>query len=308
MKFLSAAELTLLDDTNNNATPSAHGFLPKLSNNSTQYLNGQGNWVLPSGLVSTATAAGTTTLTVNSLPNQRFTGSTTQTIVMPVVTTLSVGWVTDIINDSTGTLTVNSSGGNLITTVVAGDRVTLNCVSIAADTTAAAWTVTKVSKSSGTSGGISLGTAIATTSGTSHTFTGIPAGVKRITVMFNGVSTNGTSLIQIQAGSGSVTTSGYVSTGTIYGGSNTTTGSSITTGLPVSAPSASDSTSGVGVLILVSNNTWVWSSNVNKSSGNYLYAAAGNISLSGTLDRIRLTTVNGTDLFDAGSVNISWEF
>ena len=108
------------------------------------------------GLVSTATAAGTTTLTVNSLPNQRFTGSTTQTIVMPVVTTLSVGWVTDIINDSTGTLTVNSSGGNLITTVVAGDRVTLNCVSIAADTTAAAWTVTKVSMSSGTSSTVEL--------------------------------------------------------------------------------------------------------------------------------------------------------
>jgi len=108
------------------------------------------------GLVSTATAAGTTTLTVNSLPNQRFTGSTTQTIVMPVVTTLSVGWVTDIINDSTGTLTINSSGGNLITTVVAGDRVTINCVSISADTTAAAWTVTKISKSSGTSSTVEL--------------------------------------------------------------------------------------------------------------------------------------------------------
>jgi hypothetical protein len=34
---------------------------------------------------------------------------------------------------------------------------------------------------------------------------------------------------------------------------------------------------------------------------------AGHVSLSGALDRIRLTTVNGTDTFDAGSVNIIYE-
>lgn len=52
MKFLSAAELILIDDTTNNATPTAHGFLPKLSNNAAQFINGQGNWTTPSGIAN----------------------------------------------------------------------------------------------------------------------------------------------------------------------------------------------------------------------------------------------------------------
>ena len=59
--------------------------------------------------------------------------------------------------------------------------------------------------------GLQSSTAQATTSGTSITFTGIPSWVKRITVMFNGVSTSGTSPVQIQLGAGSVTTTGYSS-------------------------------------------------------------------------------------------------
>ena len=51
---------------------------------------------------------------------------------------------------------------------------------------------------SGINSAITAGTAVASTSGTSIDFTGIPSWVKRITVMFNGVSTNGTSNIQIQ--------------------------------------------------------------------------------------------------------------
>lgn len=113
------------------------------------------------GLVSVATTAGTTTLTVNSLPNQRFTGSTTQTIVLPVVTTLSVGWKTQIINDSTGALTVNSSGGNLVATVAAGDRVSISCTAITTDTTAAPWAVIKFIQSTSAVSGVPAGTIIA---------------------------------------------------------------------------------------------------------------------------------------------------
>lgn len=90
------------------------------------------------GYSTTATAAGTTTLTVASTSFQYFTGSTTQTVVMPVVTTLALGMAWVIVNNSTGVVTVNSSGGNLIATVAAGQNVTIQCI-LLTGTTAASW-------------------------------------------------------------------------------------------------------------------------------------------------------------------------
>ena len=72
-------------------------------------------------------------------------------------------------------------------------------------------TVTIDGSNLNTIGVVNSKTAVATTSGTAIDFTGIPAGVKRITVMFNGVSTNGTSNYLLQLGSGSVQTTGYSS-------------------------------------------------------------------------------------------------
>ena len=88
---------------------------------------------------TTATAAGTTVLTVTSASTQEATGVTTQTYTLPVVTTLVAGWPTVFINKSTGNVTLNSSGGNAIVVLAGGQSVTLVCKSISADTTAAAW-------------------------------------------------------------------------------------------------------------------------------------------------------------------------
>lgn len=90
------------------------------------------------GFTTTATAAGTTVLTNTSSVYQLFTGTTTQTITLPVVTTLAQGWVFHIINNSTGNLTVNSSGSNLVITVLAGTAVAVTCI-LATGTTAASW-------------------------------------------------------------------------------------------------------------------------------------------------------------------------
>ncbi|HTH93413.1 MAG TPA: tail fiber domain-containing protein [Candidatus Paceibacterota bacterium] len=90
---------------------------------------------------TTATAAGATTLTAASSPLQFFTGSTTQTVTMPVVSTLALGVQYWINNNSTGAVTVNSSGGNLIITLAAGTSVRLTVVSTSG-TTAASWDVT----------------------------------------------------------------------------------------------------------------------------------------------------------------------
>lgn len=94
---------------------------------------------------TTATAAGTTTLTVTSAATQEFTGSTTQTVTNPVVTTLVAGWATNFINKSTGNVTLNSSGGNAIVVLAGGQSVTLVCKSISANTTASAWDVVGLS-------------------------------------------------------------------------------------------------------------------------------------------------------------------
>ena len=95
-------------------------------------------------LTSTATAAGTTTLTSTSSNYQLFTGTTTQTIVMPVVTTLTNGCYFVILNHSSGTLTVNTSGGNLLTTITGGSAPSANsrtfmCINTAGGTGTASW-------------------------------------------------------------------------------------------------------------------------------------------------------------------------
>lgn len=157
----------------------------------------------------------------------------------------------------------------------------------------------------GVSTNIVQGTAQASTSGTAIDFTGIPSWVKRITVMFSGVSSNGTSAFQLQLGSGSFVTTGYVSSSSYVGsGSGMTTS---TTGLLVTFGNAAANTyRGAVIVNNFSSNTWVSFGNLGRDDG-YQQVSGGSISLSGTLDRVRITTLNGTDVFDAGSVNIMYE-
>ena len=157
---------------------------------------------------------------------------------------------------------------------------------------------------SGTSGAITLGTAQASTSGTSIDFTGIPSWVKRVTVMLNAVSTNGTSLPLIQLGTSSgVTTSGYTS----FSDSSYGTPVSQTTGFGIERGGGSTlSRIGIAVIANISGNNWVFSYN-GYVTGPSLSLGAGAVSLAAVLDRVRITTVSGTDTFDAGTVNIMYE-
>ena len=166
---------------------------------------------------------------------------------------------------------------------------------------------------SGTNGGIGVigsSTAVASTSGTSIDFTSLPAGLKRITVMFNGVSTNGTSIVQIQIGSGSVTTSGYNASASV-GASNAIFYNNATSGFilePSGSTGASILRSGMYQLTLIGSNTWVGIGNTSSGASVLVSSCGGNSpALGGALDRVRITTVNGTDTFDAGSINILYE-
>jgi len=154
---------------------------------------------------------------------------------------------------------------------------------------------------------ITLSTAVASTSGTAIDFTSIPAWVKRITVMFNGVSTNGTSFVQVQLGAGSILTSGYASCGVYTGGSGAAAAGSTTGLVGAPFPLAVVVRSGTMVICAMGGNLWTMSCVQNGDSSTYAGYSGGSVSLSGTLDRLRITTVNGTDTFDAGSVNILYE-
>jgi hypothetical protein len=152
--------------------------------------------------------------------------------------------------------------------------------------------------------GITSATAV-TASGTSVDFTGIPAWVKRVTVMFSGVSTNGSSLMQIQLGdAGGVETTTYV--GVTQVGSTPTAHSS---GFLIDAggPNAAIIRQGSVTLTNISTNTWVAAISTCWSSNTIVVTGSGSKTLSDTLDRIRITTVNGTDTFDAGTINILYE-
>ncbi len=135
---------------------------------------------------------------------------------------------------------------------------------------------------------ITSGTAVASTSGTSIDFTSIPAWVKRITVMFSGVSTNGTSNIQVQLGAGSVATSGYLSNGSRIQGSSATTLGANTAGFTVaSINAAADAQYGLAVFCNISGNIWV--SNGILYATNYLAVqnSVGQVSLGGDVGVVR---------------------
>jgi hypothetical protein len=153
---------------------------------------------------------------------------------------------------------------------------------------------------------ITMATAVASTSGTAIDFTGIPSGVKRITVMFNGVSANGSSprLVQIGISTG-IENSGYVA----YGGGGGLSITSSTAGYPIYNGNAADTIHGHLLITNVSGNTWVssHSAGLAGSGANYFIAGGGSKTLGGTLDRVRITSTNGTDTFDAGSINILYE-
>jgi hypothetical protein len=152
------------------------------------------------------------------------------------------------------------------------------------------------------------GTAVASTSGTSIDFTGIPSWVKRVTVMFSGVSTSGTSNWQIQVGTsaGIFTSSTYV--GAVSNQAGTTANNS--NGFQVSnTVLAADVMWGQATLLKTGSNAYqVQCTGIlaNSSAAN-TRTFGGAVTPPDIIDRVRITTVNGTDTFDAGSINILME-
>jgi hypothetical protein len=170
--------------------------------------------------------------------------------------------------------------------------------SLISDGTTAAWNPT-----------INSGTAVATTSGTSVTITGIPSWAKRVTVMCNNVTTNGTSYIYIRAGAGSVQITGYYCFLASIANAAATSMIGITDGFLVPGATAADIRHVSYTLTKMNGNTWMISGTAlcSGAGGSFNSFVSGLIAVSGTLDRISLTTVGGVNTFNGGTFNITYE-
>jgi hypothetical protein len=158
-------------------------------------------------------------------------------------------------------------------------------------------------------GAITLGTAVASTSGTAIDFTGIPSWAKRVTVLLNGVSFSGSAHILVQAGVSSIQTTGYVSSGA-YAGASSTLGTTSSAGFVVYSGATVNVIYATVQINLLTGSTWLSTHSgaiLQSSTTPFLISGGGNVTLGGTLDRVRITSTNGTDTFDAGTINISYE-
>lgn len=160
--------------------------------------------------------------------------------------------------------------------------------------------------------GVTLGTPVASTSGTAIDFTSIPAGTKRISINFSGVSTSGTNDWLIQLGdSGGVENSGYVSASTRYNNAGVSNDTN-TTGFIINTNLANEVLNGSVILTLMdeSTNTWAITGVMSMTGATSVAGtvnSGGSKSLSAVLDRVRVTTIGGSDTFDAGKINITYE-
>lgn len=207
--------------------------------------------------------------------------------------TTGTGGVDLVSVDTTGDLNIQSGGVTKIAVTSAGAAITgtLSATSTVSDAT-------------GTLRPLVSGTAQATNTGaTSYEFTGIPSWVKKITVMINGVSRSSTTVTVIQLGSTTYTTSGYL--GSSWPAAGGAVGNTVGFGLAGNL-AATDIIYGIMTIANISGNTWVAGMCGAVNAVN-LALGGGNVTISGTLDRLRISSLTGTATFSAGSINILYE-
>ena len=245
-------------------------------------------------------------IVVPSSPLQAVQSATpTQSAITGTQTMLLACHAATLIDGSTNSYTITNYNTTTVSTAIVPTFTNVSLTSYPPPTTIGNIPFTTDGTTWSSTQKIVRGTAVATTSGTSIDFTSIPSWVKRITIMMNAVSTNGTSLVIFQLGSTTFTTSGYV------GYANAWTGvvpTSITTGIGTTTNNAAvDGRQGTLTLTNLTGNVWIGQGNFMLTTSTNGGVSVGNVTLGGVLDRVRLTTVNGTDTFDAGSVNILYE-
>ena len=148
------------------------------------------------------------------------------------------------------------------------------------------------------------------TSGTTITIaTNIPSWVKRINVIFSNTSLSGTSLQLLQLGYGSTPTyqtTGYSSVGDNYSTAATTVDTS-TAGFVIGSTSAATTVWNIMYTIVNVPGTNTYIGSFSGGTAATVAMGGGTVTLSNVLTAIRVTSVNGTDTFDSGTINIMYE-
>jgi len=289
--------VTTANNTANTANTTANNAMPRAG----------GNFTGPANANKGADLASAATVNIGAATGEylNITGTTTIT----AFDTVQAG--TERTVRFTGALTLTHNATTLILPTAANITTTAGDVAVFRSEGGGNWRCISYTKTDGSAllgGRMVLSTAVATTSGTSVDFTSLPSWVKKITVMLNGASTNGTSPVIVQIGTGGVpTTSGYIAGAGIITGANTCTLTTLTSGFTTIYNTAADVRHGHITLTNISGNIWIASGVVTITSTGATTSLAGSVTLAGVLNMLRLTTLTGADTFDAGSVNILYE-
>jgi hypothetical protein len=219
-----------------------------------------------------------------------------------------------VTSDTSGSLAIQSNGTAVATVASTGTTLAgttaLTTLTVSGTTTLTG--ATSITSYSPTASLLTSGTVQNSTSNAVIDFTGIPSWVKRITIIFNGVSTTGASPTMIQLG----TASGFISTGyasavMLAASASTSAQQAFTTGLGCDLTNAFVTAAtvryGRAEIYNISGNSWVSSTTTAFTGTNAGAFGGGSLTLASALTQVRITTLGGTDTFDAGTINIQYE-
>ena len=240
----------------------------------------------------TAASGSLGTMSTQNANNVAITGGTVSSVAITGGTISGLSSALPVASGGTGVTTSTGSGANVL-----ASSPTLTSPTLTSPTFTGTPGSSLIFRMS--SGGLSA------SGSTSVDFTVMPSWINIITVTFRNIS-NGGSDILVQLGTSSgVTTSGYVSTSIDFDGSGSATSSS-TSGLILKVNGAGNVINGIMTIVYTGSNAWVNNHSVSTAT-NIMSVGGGTIALGGTLDRVRITSVSGSDAFDAGSLNVSYQ-